>query len=219
MANPDSPKLHFINGTEYDNLTRELALEILEGLVTKHIIATKLVAINRGGARPAQIISDFVGLRFLSVDGKSYLGVEERGKITELQGLPKGSIKEDDVVVLVDEICDQGVTLEHYKKAIETLADGCKVITAVVFARSSSKHLVDHVAKIVDEWIVFPNEFRETVKNLYRWWSVDPEYKKLIMNGFIKTAQIPPEMVERIFAEVSAEAVNTTQDAAAEGIK
>jgi hypoxanthine phosphoribosyltransferase len=68
-------------------------------------------------------------------------------------------------VIVVDEICDTGSTLDFVQKYLQNQAPSL-MRTAVLYMKSHSVFTPDFWVQTSDKWIVFPGELRETAQAL-----------------------------------------------------
>jgi hypoxanthine phosphoribosyltransferase len=159
MEKPDKAKLVPISWTKFDTMTK--------GLLTKiksvKIPFDSIVAISKGGLPLGVVLAHNLNIPLLVVsakrflDGKIILDKDFSGIITADEGSPCRR------VLIVDEICDDGVTMTEVFKMVETKFKPDLIYTAVLFKRYWSKFNVNFVETILKnkkeyEWIVFPWE-------------------------------------------------------------
>lgn len=117
-----------------------------------------IVALARGGWIPARMIgglleSSFAKVSYQSVHAKSYTGLEQ-GKLT----IDDFTIPPCHYALLIDDLVDSGDTMNAAAK-IAIKSGYSKVATAVLIAKSSSKHQPNYSAMdIGEQWVVFPYE-------------------------------------------------------------
>ena len=135
-------------------LTKSLALRFkLNGKDFTHVIG-----IARGGMVPATIMSYLFDAKLHSYGVSSYDG-KKRNAIKVDQDIDLDSIGKDGRVLVIDDICDSGKTMEHLKEKIGN--DRFELVRyASLFAKKDSQKKVDHFGVIVnnDTWLVFPWE-------------------------------------------------------------
>lgn len=131
-----------------------------------HATPTRIIALARGGLIPATIMANKLGVRHVySLGVSSYElqhdGQEQQGTFNMYQRLPSNASRVDkhDIVLLVDDISDQGETFIYAKQYIEQVVGG-DVKTMSIVTKTQTKHVPDYTYETVDQsqWIVFPWE-------------------------------------------------------------
>jgi hypoxanthine phosphoribosyltransferase len=121
-----------------------------------------IVGIARGGLTMAHIASDFLKLPVASFTISSYKDFKKQ-EMSEISFHVGGDLK-GKRILLIDDVSDTGKT---FIRGIKYLSDlgATSITTASPFIRVNSKYMPDfYVKKVVDEWIVFPYDMRETVE-------------------------------------------------------
>lgn len=137
-----------------DFLSRALAFRFkLNGRTFTHVIG-----VSRGGLLPAEIISYVLGTKFLAYGASSYDDKEQKEGLEVTQDIDFDALPEDSRILVVDDKCDTGKTIEHMKSVI-----GDKfpyVRYATIFAEKRALKKVDHYGVILDDhtWVDFPWE-------------------------------------------------------------
>jgi len=126
----------------------------------------RILCISRGGLVWARMFSDlFDNLPISHLTAVSYTGIHSRKdvKITELPN--HESIKNQRLLV-IDEIADQGKTFTAIAKALKTM--GVHDFTTMApIIRSFTNPKPDIYLKVIDDWVIFPYEIKETYKALF----------------------------------------------------
>jgi uncharacterized protein len=157
--------------------------------------ADVIVAIARGGLVPARILSDLLGTRSIAViQIEYYVGVGQRGKepvLKQFLTTPVGGRK----VLLVDDVADSGNSLRVAKDHLSLLgASEAKVAT--VYVKPSRTFNPDFFEKETDNWIVFPWDINETLKEILKKRagkaSASQEVEKLVAAG------LPKQLAEKL---------------------
>lgn len=134
-------------------LTKSLALRFkLNGKYFTHIIG-----IARGGMIPATMMSYIFDAKLRAYGVSSYEG-KKQTKLTVDQDIDFNSLDENSRILVIDDICDTGETMDHIREVIGTRFE--LVRYASLFTRKDTQHKVDHYSVIVnkDTWLVFPWE-------------------------------------------------------------
>jgi hypoxanthine phosphoribosyltransferase len=121
--------------------------------------ADVIVGILRGGMIPALLLSDLLGIKdVVAVRLGSYKGTQKLRKpyVTEPPCIDLRGKR----ILVVDDVCDTGETLEVVTKLLRLLGASGNTI-AVLVKKSSCKVKVDLWGMEDDRWILFPWEANE----------------------------------------------------------
>jgi len=137
--------------------------------------ADLLVVIARGGWVVGRILSDLLSLKSVAgITIKSYEGINVKKTPKVTQGIDT-SLKGKSVL-LVDDIVDSGETLETALRYLRTKEISI-VKSAVPYVKPKASIKPDYYVKIIDKWVVFPYEYKETLELL----NPDSEIAKTIV--------------------------------------
>lgn len=134
------------------------ALTIRVANIIKKYDIDSVVGISRGGLIPAAIISNWIDKELFCVGVKSYDHTMAQLEIVMTQTLDSKYIQ-DKKILIVDDICDTGVTLSYLDDLFKT--NGARAVrTCAILKRSQSSYDPTFVAEIIedDSWIIFPWE-------------------------------------------------------------
>jgi len=121
-----------------------------------------IVGIARGGLTMAHIASDFLRLPVASFTISSYKDFQKQ-ELSEIAFHVGGDLK-GKKILLIDDVSDTGKTFIRGRKYLSDLG-AASITTASPFMRVGSEYTPDYWAKqVIDEWIVFPYDMRETVE-------------------------------------------------------
>jgi hypoxanthine phosphoribosyltransferase len=124
-----------------------------------------MIAVSRGGFDPARIMSDQLDIRKLaSLQIIYYKGLNDRMDEPEVL-FPLNAQIEGLKVLVVDDVSDSGNSLIVVRKYIENMG-AAEVKLATLHHKPWSKFKPDYFAEVVDEWIIYPWEPRESVQDL-----------------------------------------------------
>lgn len=144
------------------------ALHVEIFLLAKKIKASqekfdRLVAINRGGAVTARILSDFLKLPTSGFTMVSYGGINEAEEPKVVEELKVDLAGER--ILLVDEIADSGRTFEV---ALEYLTQfkAVEIKTLAPFIKPKTSFKPDFWQVETADWVIFPYEVRETIEDV-----------------------------------------------------
>lgn len=142
------------------------ACDVLSEQLAKQNI-TKIVGLARGGLVPATLLANSLCVReVFSIGLASYEltaeGIEQSGELNVYQQLRfdgKTRIAPGDIVLIVDDISDQGHTLNRARDMVRSM-DVCDVQTLAIYTKPETKHVPDYFYKTIaqDCWVVFPWE-------------------------------------------------------------
>lgn len=157
--------LHFISWSDFHVSAFSLAQKIQKDNENFDII----IAISRGGLVLARILSDFLNLPIYNIAIESYTDINKHKEPQVTQEIESVDLH-DKKILLVDEICDSGKTFERgvlYLKSVMADRDlALQLKTACLILKSHSSFCPDFYEKVIDKWVVFPYEIRETVEGL-----------------------------------------------------
>ncbi len=153
------PQLLYVDYQAFNRLSYGLAHTIS----STSIKFDEIVSISRGGALVARILSDLMDLPILNIGLRSYQGIGQKGEIVVYQPLTQGIAGK--TVLLVDEICDSGRTFEVALANLKGM-EPALIKTACLFMKPHSTYVPDFVAETTNQWVVFPYEWAETIREL-----------------------------------------------------
>lgn len=148
------PNFRYVSWSEYGNLAEALAEKIRATGKQYDLV----VGIARGGIPVAMVVSDHLDVKVDFVNVKSYNDIGKRTPPRILSTLTEGTAGKD--VLLVDDLVDQGDTMEFMKKYLMEQRPK-SLDTAVMFKKPWSRVEPDYYLETVSEWIVFPFELGE----------------------------------------------------------
>ena len=137
-----------------DFLSRALAFRFkLNGRSFTHVIG-----VSRGGLLPAEIISYVLDTKFLAYGASSYEGTEQKEGLNVTQDIDFDALPDDSRLLVVDDKCDTGKTIDHMKSVIGDRFSYVRYAT--VFAEKRALKKVDHYGVVLEDhtWIDFPWE-------------------------------------------------------------
>lgn len=154
--------LHFISWENFHTSSFELAKKIQNSGEKFDTI----VAISRGGLVVARILSDFLKLGIYNIAIESYLDINQKKDPRVTQNIGSAEIA-GKRILLVDEICDSGKTFKRAVEYLSSLASHpLQFKSACLVLKSHSSYAPDFHEVIIDKWVVFPYEVRETIEEL-----------------------------------------------------
>lgn len=117
-----------------------------------------IVGIARGGLPIAVIISNQLDCQMFTIGIRSYNNDMTRAHIKTTQDLDAGLLNDDNRVLIVDDICDSGKSLQYVKDKLDTNCKVDKVFTSSVFFRQGSLFMPDIYSETIldDSWVEFP---------------------------------------------------------------
>jgi hypoxanthine phosphoribosyltransferase len=149
----------------------------------RHIKYDRILCISRGGLVWARMFSDLLDIPVSHLTAVSYTGPHQRGevKITER---PNHENLKNQTLLVVDEIGDHGKTLTAVNEFLNSLKVK-KFYSLSPIIRTYTKPRPDFFLKVIDEWIIFPYELKETYDSFIKLYKSDKKAKqKLLENGF-----------------------------------
>lgn len=149
-----------VNWNGVYNILLELARIIKHNQIFPEII----VGVSRGGWLPARVLSDLLDVpQLTSIGIEFYSEINQPNQkpiITQPVPLPLHKKR----ILLVDDITDSGKSLQLAKTELEKTAD--KIFTVTLYHKPWSCLTPDFYYKETSKWVIFPWEYRESVKTL-----------------------------------------------------
>lgn len=155
------PSFQFLSFQDFAKICLQLAVKIKAD--TQGIPIDYIVSIQRGGALMSKILSDVFDAPIATLTVSTYENMEQK-KLPYISQEISTSISKKNVIV-VDEICDSGLTLKFVQDYLLQQAP-TTLRTAVLFMKSHSVFVPDFWVQTSDKWIVFPGELKETAQAL-----------------------------------------------------
>jgi hypoxanthine phosphoribosyltransferase len=119
----------------------------------------RLIAISRGGLIPARILSDFLQLPISNIVISSYTNLKQL-KEPEIIEVSEIDLK-DKSILIVDEVSDTGKTFIRALKYFQEKPVK-NILTCAPYIKPKTKFFPNFYQKIIDAWIVFPYDLKET---------------------------------------------------------
>lgn len=188
-------KIHNISYQYYS--WQELGDDIFQ--LAKKIIQSeqkfdRVIALAKGGLTFSRSLVDYLGIdEISSLHIEFYTGIHNTQEMPVItQSLPV-SIR-NEKILLFDDLSDSGKTLQT---AVEYLKHHgvSSIHTAVFFVKPHSSFKPDFVIRELNEWIIFPNEVRETVLELQASWLKNGDDLLSIKNQLIQIG-LPKDQVD-----------------------
>ncbi len=146
----------------------KLCYKLAEAVASSGYEPEVVVAVLRGGAVPALIISDYLGVEdFYAVRVKHWgIAARKYAEPVVIQAPPRSAV-EGRKVLVVDEVVDTGLTLMKVIKELEKDKPAC-IRSAVLHVKPSSKLIPDYYAEKLStwKWIFYPWSVVETLTSL-----------------------------------------------------
>jgi len=141
-----------------------LLLELAEKIRESGFKPDMIVGVSRGGWPPARVMSDLLdNTNLANVRVEFYIDVYKTIREPVITQQVSVSAK-DKCVLVVDDVTDSGKSLRLVCE--ELLKEAREVRTATLYHKPWSCFRPDFYARETDAWIIFPWEYRETVKKL-----------------------------------------------------
>ena len=147
---------------------QESVLLLTSAISRDHGGVKHVIGIAEGGVAPAQVIGRRLGARARSLQAKhnadDAVYRQATGTVTvniDRFRLALGRHRLDGVVLIVDDICGSGATLQKVRDILAPLlAPGTRVITATLCTNTGAKSRPDYSVWTVSDWVCFPWEKR-----------------------------------------------------------
>ncbi len=147
-------KKRYVGWQEFGRLA-----ELLSQLVEERFKVDLVIGIARGGLPVSLVVADRLGVPIDFINVKSYRGMGIRGRPKILSTLSEDL--SDRSVLVVDDLVDEGDTMETVLDFIKKNFSAKEVHTATLFIKPWSRFKPNAFLDVVEEWIVFPWELGE----------------------------------------------------------
>ncbi len=165
---PREPAYRLISWAEYGDLVFRLAEKIKSGSYVR------IVALATGGLTMSRAIKDYLGIRKLStLEISFYTGIGEKGKTPIITQSLSSNVEGEDILIF-DDINDSGNTLKTAVAYLK-LRGATKITTATIFQKPHTLFPSDHFVEETTDWIIYPDEIQETIKELKKIWGKKPK--------------------------------------------
>lgn len=167
----------------WDELNRD-CLKLYKKI--KHLKIDRILCISRGGLVWARMFSDLLNLPVSHLTAISYTGIHQRKdvKITEL---PNHENLKNQVLLIVDEIGDLEKSLAAVNEFLKSIKIK-KFYSLSPIIRTFTQPKPDYYLKVIDEWVIFPYELKETYDAFLKIFKTPAKAKQMLLeNGFKKS--------------------------------
>lgn len=118
-----------------------------------------IIGIGRGGLIPAAMLGYKLDLKVYNLGISSYKGKTQTSSFTVYQDFYFDDLSKGSRVLIVDDICDSGNTINFVRQRVSRAASVNEVECdyAALLTREKTQDLVDFTGAVIegDEWIVF----------------------------------------------------------------
>lgn len=165
-------KRTIIDGINYEcpdfNQMGEMEFRLAEQINNSGQKIDRIIALARGGLTWTKPLMDHLDIKEVSmIRLSSYTGINQSGEIETKQPLTDSIIGE--TTLIFDDVADLGRTLEAAKKYV--FDRGClEVKTATLCFKPWSSFMPDFYAYETKNWVVFPHERQEFIKQSIDLW-------------------------------------------------
>lgn len=171
------------NWNDIDLYTRDLAQKILN---KKHKFDA-VVSIERGGACPSRLLSDFLDIPIIyHINVTYYEGINEKMEHPAITQTLICNIADQHILVC-DDVSDSGNSLLMVKEYLKQ-QQCTSITTATIYIKPWTAFVPDYYVKETEAWIVFPWERLESFDTLaqkyYNINNLEDVKDKLISAGF-----------------------------------
>ncbi|MFH2019655.1 MAG: phosphoribosyltransferase family protein [bacterium] len=166
FSNDDNITYRFVDWEEWGSLSYKLAKLILAGEKP----FDRIIALATGGLTLSRAMKDYLGISKLSsLHISFYDGIASTTKTPIISQSVSTNI-EGERVLIFDDINDSGETMK-VAKAYLTMHGPKEIVTSSILEKPHTKTPSDYHVLNSTEWIIFPDEIRETITFLYKKWS------------------------------------------------
>ena len=192
----NSLKLDFSSWDEIYEMLVELGNKIKKSSFEPDLI----VGVSRGGWIPARIISDLLeNPELANIKVEFYQGIAET-KLEPVITQPISVAIEGKEVLVLDDITDTGKSLHLIKTKL--VAEGVADIKiATIYFKPWSIIVPDYYIHVTKDWVVFPWERKETIRNIFNEYKKDKRVLDVFKKKLYKSG-LEQKIVERFFEEI-----------------
>lgn len=161
-----------------------LAFDVACQIRAEEVTFDRVITLAKGGWPMSRSVADFLEISEVQSLGISfYKGIDERkAKPTMYQELPVSI--EGEHVLLFDDVADTGESLQFSLDYLKQKG-AASVTTATIFYKKRSQVVPDYFASLAAEWIIFPYELVETLKDVGTRWLADGVEAEEVISRFV----------------------------------
>jgi len=166
FSNDDHISYRFVDWAEWGGLAYKLAKLIL----VHEQPFDRIIALATGGLTLSRAMKDYLGIpKLSSLHISFYSGIGSTNKTPIISQSVSTNI-EGERVLIFDDINDSGETMK-VAKAYLTMRGAKELVTTSILQKPHTKTPSDYHVLNSTEWIIFPDEIRETITFLFDKWS------------------------------------------------
>jgi hypoxanthine phosphoribosyltransferase len=122
-----------------------------------------IVAITTGGLTVAGVLSRLLNVTYIETIGVThYKGDQKRDELIKISGTTFDKDRQTNNILVVDDVCDTGVTLEYVLNYFKEQYGYLKVKSATIhYKPKKAKIKPDYYLLETDKWIVYPWEVED----------------------------------------------------------
>ncbi|MCS7118416.1 MAG: phosphoribosyltransferase [Thaumarchaeota archaeon] len=152
---------------EWEDIVREVE-DLAEKVKGSGFNPDALVGILRGGLFVANLLSDVLNVEDVVPMGiRSYVGVKER-RAPIVYHKPGMEVLNGKRVLLVDDVSDEGKTLQVATSLISGSSNPAVMRSAVLHIKPWTKFVPDYYVLKTSHWILYPWSRYESLRNLWK---------------------------------------------------
>ncbi len=156
---------HFYDWGEWGQMAYRLAAKILE----KEQKFDRLVALATGGLTLSRAMRDYLNIpKLSSLSISFYTGIGQAGRTPVIRESLATDV-EGERILIFDDINDSGSSLQAARKYLE-LRGAASITTATILQKPVTACPSDYYVDETSDWIIFPDEVRETIVALTQSW-------------------------------------------------
>lgn len=165
FPNDDGISYKFIDWVQWGDYAYDLAVKLLEKDVHFH----RIIALATGGLTLSRAMKDYLDIpKISSLHISFYQGIAAQGKTPIITQSVPTNIQGEDILIF-DDINDSGETMKT-AKAYVGMHGAASITTATILQKPGTNFPSDYFALTTDDWIIFPDEVRETITYLRAKW-------------------------------------------------
>ena len=178
----------------------EMLLAQAQKIQTSKFHPDIIIGVARGGLIPSRILADLLEIHDVAaLTVEYYVDIDKTLQEPVLKQCFTAPLK-GKRVLLVDDISDRGKSLQLAKEHLQT-QEAAEIKVATLYSKLGTITKPDYFEKETTRWIVFPWEFRETMRKILQksdCKGVDSqEVAKLVRAGF------PKQLIQKFLKEMS----------------
>lgn len=165
FINDDNIQYEYLSWTELGDITTRLATQILSDKRQ----FDRVIALATGGHTMSKAIKDYLNIPRISSLQISFYTSIAKTKLTPIITQSVATNIEGESILLFDDVNDSGKTINVAKQYL-SMRGVKNICVATLVSKSKTESSSDYFGYSSDNWIIFPDEVRETITILSSKW-------------------------------------------------